>query len=110
MSRRIRNLTAALAMAAILVSGASPALAFRDEGLSATEKSVPVALDALVLRPLGLILTVGGAVLALIPTAVVAITRPTDLAMPFQYFVAKPFRYTFMDPLGEHPPQSRRSS
>ena len=104
LSGRIRKLTAALGVAAIVMSAASPALAFKDEGLTAREKSVPVVFDAMVLRPLGLVLPAGGAVLAVIPTAFVAMTRPTDIVKPLNALVAKPFRYTFMDPLGEHPP------
>ena len=103
MSRRIRIFAAALA-AVTLAGGAAPALAFRDEGLTAREKQVPIWLDAMILRPMGLLLTAGGAALAVVPTAIVAVTRPTDIAKPLEYFVAQPFRYTFMDPLGEHPP------
>jgi hypothetical protein len=108
MSGRIRGFAALLAASAVLVAGAAPALAFRDEGLAATEKEIPVLLDAMVLRPIGLVLTVGGAVACLVPTAVVGITRPTDIGKPFKQLVANPFRYTFMDPLGEHPTPSQR--
>jgi len=104
MSRRIRSFFAALTTAALLGFGATPALAFQDEGLAANEKHVPVAIDAAVLRPLGLMLTATGAVLSVLPTAFVAITRPTEIHKPFLFFVGTPFRYTFMDPLGEHPP------
>ena len=34
--------------------------------------------------------------------AVVGATRPTDVGKPFQMLVANPFRYTFIDPLGQH--------
>ena len=101
---RSRNFAAALTLAALLVGGASPAHAFKDEGLQAREKSVPVVIDALFLRPMGLMLTAGGAALAVVPTAFVAITRPTDIVKPLNELVARPFRYTFLDPLGEHPP------
>jgi hypothetical protein len=36
--------------------------------------------------------------------AFVGLTRPTDIGKPFHSLVAVPFRYTFLDPLGEHPP------
>lgn len=104
LSGRLRSFAAALGIAAVVVGTASPALAFKDEGLTAREKSVPVVLDAMLLRPLGLVLTVTGAVLALVPTAFVALTRPTDIVKPLDVMVAGPFRYTFMDPLGEHSP------
>jgi hypothetical protein len=102
MSRRIRGFLAALAATAVLVSGAAPALAFADEGLEAEQKATPVVLDALFLRPLGLVMTVGGVALFVPTGAVVGLTRPTDLGKPFRTLVANPFRYTFMDPLGEH--------
>ena len=77
----IRSFTAALGVATIVVGTASPALAFKDEGMTAREKSVPVVFDAMILRPLGLVLTAGGAMLALIPTAFVAMTRPICLSI-----------------------------
>lgn len=104
LSGRIRSFAVALGVAAIVVGAASPALAFRDEGVTAREKRVPVVFDAMLLRPLGLMLTAGGAVVALLPTAFVAVTRPTDIVKPLDVLVAAPFRYTFMDPLGEHSP------
>jgi hypothetical protein len=58
----------------------------------------------MVFRPLGLVLTAGGAALSIVPCAFVAITRPTDIVKPLEMLVARPFRYTFLDPLGEHPP------
>jgi len=103
---RIRFLTAALALA-VLVGGAAPAHALKDEGLQAREKQVPIVIDALFLRPIGLAMTAGGAALAVVPTAFVAITRPTDIVKPLDALVATPFRYTFLDPLGEHSPTSR---
>ena len=103
-----RSFAAALTLAAVLVGGASPAYAFKDEGLTAREKSVPVVFDALFLRPIGLLMTFGGAALAVAPTAIVAITRPTDIMKPIDELVVRPFRYTFIDPLGEHSPVGTR--
>ena len=102
MSGRIRGFAAALVASAVLLSGAAPALAFTDEGLEATEKHTPALLDALLLRPVGLLLTVGGAVAFVPAGAFVGITRPTNLGKSFHTLVAVPFRYTFLDPLGEH--------
>jgi hypothetical protein len=103
MSGRIRGFAAALVASAVLLSGAAPALAFKDEGLAASERHTPALLDAILLRPLGLLLTVGGAVAFVPAGAFVSITRPTDIGKPFHSLVAVPFRYTFLDPLGEHP-------
>ena len=110
MSGRIRIFAAALAATAVLGSHAVPAHAYQDEGLRAREKYVPIWLDAMLLRPLGLVLTATGAVVSVVPMAFVAITRPTDIVKPLEVLVAKPFRYTFLDPLGEHPPIMDRQS
>ena len=66
------------------------------------ERDTPVLLDAFVLRPVGLALTAVGTVLFLPAAAVVGCTRPTDIGKPFQMLIANPFRYTFIDPLGQH--------
>jgi hypothetical protein len=103
MSGRIRGFAAVLAASAVLLSGAAPAVAFKDEGFAAAEQHTPALLDAMVLRPMGLVLTVGGAILFVPAGAFVALTRPTNIGKPFHSLVAVPFRYTFLDPLGEHP-------
>ena len=43
-----------------------------------------------------------GTVIALPAAAIVGVTRPVDIGKPFQVLVANPFRYTFIDPLGQH--------
>jgi len=103
MSGWIRSLTAALVASAVLLSGVAPALAFKDEGFEATEQQTPAVLDAMILRPAGLLMIVGGIVLFVPVGAVTAITRPTNIGKPFHTLVGTPFRYTFLDPLGEHP-------
>jgi hypothetical protein len=103
MSRCIRGFAALLVASTVLLSGAAPALAFKDEGAQAVEQHTPAILDAMVLRPIGLVLTVGGAALFVPAGAFTALTRPTNIGKPFHSLVAVPFRYTFLDPLGEHP-------
>lgn len=107
MSPRIRVMLAALLATAVLVAGASPAVAYEpfayeDVGIDQRQRETPILLDAFFLRPMGLLLT-GLGIVAFVPAAAfVGLTRPTDLGKPFKLLVAKPFRYTFMDPLGEH--------
>lgn len=102
MSPRIRVMVAALLATAVLVAGASPAFAYDDVGIKNHERETPVLLDAFILRPMGLVLT-GLGMVAFVPAAAfVGLTRPTDIGKPFKLLVANPFRYTFMDPLGEH--------
>jgi hypothetical protein len=66
------------------------------------EGSVNVIFDALILRPIGLAVTVGGAVVYGVTAAIVGITRPKDIAKPLEPLVLAPARYTFADPIGHH--------
>ena len=106
MLRPARTFTAALVAAALLVgsAGHAGATTFEDEGLDAARKDTPIVLDALVLRPVGIVVTAIGTVLFVPAAAVVGATRPVDIGKPFQMLVANPFRYTFIDPLGQHEP------
>jgi putative copper export protein len=106
MSNRIRQLAAALAACGLLLALASPAAAQSSMLTNADrESSVPMVFDALVLRPVGLAMTVVGTAIFVVPVApVMAVTRPTDMGKPFQHLVVAPARYTFVDPLGLHPP------
>jgi hypothetical protein len=99
-----RSITAALVAAALLLgsAGTAGAAVFEDEGLEAAQKETPILLDAFILRPVGLALTAIGTVLFVPAAAVVGATRPVDIGKPFQLLVANPFRYTFIDPLGQH--------
>ncbi len=110
MTQRTRGFVAALAAITVLVAGAAPALAYQDEGLEATQQATPALLDALILRPVGLLMSLGGTVMFIPAGAFVGLTRPTDIGKPFNALVANPFRYTFMDPLGEHPSPKQRDA
>src|SRR5262245_15969092 len=105
-----RSFAAALVAAALLLGPVASAFAatFDDEGLEATEKETPIVLDALVLRPVGLVMTAVGTALFVPAAAAVGVTRPTDVGQPFQVLVANPFRYTFIDPIGQHSSPRRR--
>jgi type II secretory pathway component PulF len=104
MSRWIRGFAAALVASAVLLSGVVPAFASTYEGYEAAQKHTPAVVDAMFLRPVGLVMTMGGIVLFVPAGAFTAITRPTNIGKPFKTLVATPFRYTFLDPIGEHPP------
>jgi hypothetical protein len=109
MLARTRSFVAALTIAALLFGSAAPAFAGDDlTGLERAddgyEASVPVVLDVLLLRPLGLLMTAGGLVLYAFPVLpITAVTRPTQIWKPLGPLVATPARYTFSDPLGSHP-------
>lgn len=104
MFSKLRGLVATLAVCALLAVSAAPVSAAtlstsRSEG----ERSVNVLFDAFVLRPLGLIVTISGAVAYGVMIApLVAMTRPSDLGKPLEPLVLRPARFTFVDPLGEH--------
>jgi hypothetical protein len=99
----LRGTVAVLALCALLVASAAPASAAKlNSNKSVDERSVPVILDALFLRPIGLAMTIGGAVLYGVAFPFVALTRPSDLGKPLEPLVLAPARYTFIDPLGEH--------
>ncbi len=102
MPHQIRTVAAVLAASAVLLGSAAPAAASNDPGLRAAERATPVFFDMVVLRPLGLALTAMGTVVFFATSPLVLITRPTDIARPFKVLVAGPFRYTFVDALGEH--------
>lgn len=96
----ISSLTLGLVLALAAPAGASSGFS-RDEGDA--PNAVPVVFDALVLRPLGLMATIGGAALYAFPVApITLITRPGDIWKPFGPLVAAPGKYTFADPLGQH--------
>ena len=105
MLARIRGFVAAFTIAALLTGTSAPAFGESlDLGDSEEEASVPVVLDVLLLRPLGLLMTAGGLVLYAFPVLpITAVTRPTQIFKPLGPLVATPAKYTFSDPLGSHP-------
>ena len=101
MFSNLRGLAAALVICALLVA-APVSAASLSSNKSVDERSVPVVFDALFLRPIGLVMTIGGAVVYGVSVPFVAMTRPTDLGKPLEPLVFRPARYTFVDPIGEH--------
>ena len=103
MSRSIRSFVAAFLTSALILSQAAPAFATTTMGSAENEPTaVPVLIDAMILRPLGIMLTAFGAVGFCMVAPFVAITRPTDIGKPFSALVIAPARYTWVDPLGHH--------
>ena len=103
MSRSIRSLVAALLTSALILTQAAPALAVTTMHSPENEPSaVPVLIDAMILRPVGMLVTAIGAMGFCMVAPFVAITRPTDLGKPFNALVVAPARFTWVDPLGRH--------
>lgn len=100
----MRRLTKSILLLTIILGLALPASAntlSRDNG--DIQNRVPILVDVMLLRPLGLVTTALGAVIYAFPVApITAITRPGDLMKPFGPLVATPGKFTFSDPLGQH--------
>lgn len=91
------------ALAAVLLLGALVPPASAETRVGEIQQSpASVGFDMVILRPVGLIATGVGAVFAVPATLFTAITRPTEIAKPVQFFVMRPARYTFADPIGSH--------
>lgn len=103
MFSKLRGRVGALALCALLTATAAPASsASLTSSSSLDERSVPVMMDALFLRPIGLMVTLGGAALYAVSVPFVALTRPSQIGTPLEQLVLRPARFTFVDPLGEH--------
>ena len=102
MRKHFRSSIVALLTGTLLLA-ATPAAAF-DQETNDMNHSVPMLFDILVMRPLGLVATVGGLALYAFPVApVTLLTRPADIGKPLNLLVATPGRFTFVDPIGQHP-------
>ena len=101
MFTHVRGFFVALAIGALLLGHAAPAAASETDDFSRVHE-VPILLDAMLLRPMGLVMTAVGAALAPLPMAIVGITHPPDVLKPFNVLVMKPVRFTFLDPIGQH--------
>ena len=63
--------------------------------------AIPVGLDVAVMRPVGMIATVGGMVV-MVPVGVFTLmTRPAEIGKPFNAIVVGPARFTWKRPIGE---------
>ncbi len=102
MSRCLQRFSALLIAVALLLVQVAPAAAAAGQELENRGQTNLIA-DALILRPLGLMMIGFGAALWAVGVApFVAITRPTDLDESMSYLIMRPVRYTFADPLGHH--------
>ena len=100
-----RSALVTLVTASLLALSATSAGAFErdvhtDPG---AEMSSPVTFDLLFLRPVGLVSLVTGTALFIAPVMpLTLISRPGDIGKPAKVLVARPARYVFADPLGQH--------
>ena len=97
----VRGFFVALAIGALLLSHAAPAAASKTDNFNRVH-AVPVLIDALFLRPIGLVMTALGTARAPLPMVIVGVTHPQDIFKPFKALVVAPARFTFVDPIGQH--------
>jgi hypothetical protein len=102
MFTRVRGFFVAVAIGALLLGHAAPATASNIDDDFSRVHDVPILLDAMVMRPVGLAVTAVGAALAPLPMVIVGITHPPDVLKPFDILVMAPARFTFADPIGQH--------
>ena len=109
---RLRRFTAALMTCALLVGAGTPAFAgtFSSEIGRSEIDTVPVVLDAVFLRPIGLLMTGLGMVTFAAFAPIMLVTRPSNMNKPFNTLVVLPARFTFADPLGHHPDRNRAAA
>ena len=93
MRRVLSILLLSVALAAVHPSTAFAAIGDRNE--------IPIGLDVGVMRPVGMIATIGGAALMVPVGLFTLMTRPTEIAKPFDAIVGGPARFTWVRPLGE---------
>ena len=95
--RLLASVLAVLALSLVM----APSAAALGNNLDASGQVNPV-IDILLLRPLGIVATAHGVAFFLVAAPIVALTRPSELGVPFEWLVMKPVRYTWIDPLGDH--------
>lgn len=100
MVRHTRRLFAALALTALVLAPGA-ALAGTKVDSFANAGSPPV-VDILLMRPLGAVGLVASLGLYLPAAAVTAMTRPSEMHVPYEWLVEKPIRFVFKDPIGSH--------
>lgn len=100
-SNRGSRVLATLLAACLLTT---PALASNDfeAGFPEENATSHPAVDILLLRPLGLVALASGVSLFVPAGAITLLTRPTEIDEPYEWLVAGPARYVWVDPIGGH--------
>jgi hypothetical protein len=98
MRRVARSLLICLSLAALLAMPAGAA-----SGTDQLDKKpAPPMMDALIMRPLGLVALGVGALLWLPAAGITAVTRPSEVGTTTHYLLRVPADFVFADPLGSH--------
>ena len=109
MLNRIRRLTAAICVVALVAGVTLPSFASANESFinssdsEANNMSSPVMVDLLILRPVALVTLCVSTIFFLVPVVpITLLTRPSEIAKPFDIMVANPARFVWAHPLGSH--------
>ncbi len=82
----------------VMLAAVHPATAFAAIG---DRNEIPIGLDVGVMRPVGILATLGGCALMVPVGLFTLITRPAEIGKPFDAIVRAPARFTWKRPLGE---------
>jgi hypothetical protein len=109
MLNRIRRLTAAICLVALVAGSTLPSVASAKESFinssdaEANNMTSPIMVDLLILRPLGLVTMCVSTIFFVFPVIpITLLTRPSEIAKPWDIMVAEPARFVWMHPLGSH--------
>lgn len=100
MLRSFRTLLAAVALAGFVVAPSSALAGTKVDSFEA--RGVNPVVDILLMRPLGAVMLLGSVGLFVPAAAITAMTRPSELDVPYSLLVEKPVQFVFRDPLGQH--------
>jgi hypothetical protein len=95
MPNRLRRILAVTCAALLLSTALTTSLQAKTVSES-DAANAPVAVDALVLRPAGLVGLVIGTALFVVATPFVLITRPHEIGKPFDALVVKPAKFLWI--------------
>jgi hypothetical protein len=105
MTRTIRRLAAALAVAGLVTAAPGAALAGELSKTTVESEAASPMVDALLMRPLGL-LGLGASAVLWVPAQTVTMAvrwnDREDWRKPYDALLRKPYEFVFVDPLGTH--------
>ncbi len=109
MLNRIRRLTATICLVALVAGVTIPLSASAEEsfinssGAEANNMTSPVMVDLLLLRPVGLITMCVSTIFFVVPVLPITLmSRPSEIAKPWDIMVMEPARFVWTHPLGSH--------
>lgn len=90
--------TLSILLLSVMLAAVYPTTAFAAIG---DRNEIPIGLDVGIMRPVGIIATIGGAAMMVPVGLFTLMTRPAEINKPFNAIVGGPARFTWKRPLGE---------